>query len=130
MEKLIELLNEYEVEKKPSRLQRNYYLWFVHNFWMWIMYIDEEWEDVDDYRTDYEIISKEYGFIKWLVDNDKINFRFVERVWSWDFIYMSSNPYYNSCTCEDLKEYDDVDRVIMLLAISDTSINDLISYLR
>jgi len=73
MEKLIELLNEYEVEKKPSRLQRNYYLWFVNNFWKWIMYIDEEWEDVDDYRTDYEIISKEYGFIKWLVDNNKID---------------------------------------------------------
>ena len=59
MEKLIELLNEYEKEKHPSRLQRNYYLWFVHNFWMWIMYIDEEWEDVDDYKTDYEIINKE-----------------------------------------------------------------------
>ena len=61
IEKLIELLNEYEIEKKPSRLQRNYYLWFVHNFWMWVMYIDEEWEDVDDYKMMMEQRQKETG---------------------------------------------------------------------
>jgi hypothetical protein len=106
-------------------LQRKYYSESWH-----IMYIDEEWEDVDDYRTDYEIISKDYGFIKRLVDNDKINFNLLVRVWSWEFIYdMTGNPYYNSCTCEDLEEYGDVDRVLMLLAISDSPIDDLISYL-
>lgn len=91
MEKLIELLNKYEVEKKPSRLQRSYYLWFVHNFWKWIMYIDEEWENVDDYRTDYEIISKEYGFIKWLVDNNKIDLTKLYhdmRLEFWDYYWL------------------------------------------
>ena len=120
MEKLIELLNEYEVEKKPSRLQRSYYLWFVHNFWKWIMYIDEEWEDVDDYRTDYEIISKEYGFIKWLVDNDKIDFDKVSKkeiesrisIVMWGVFFIETNW------------------VLMLLSISDTPIEDLISYLK
>ena len=110
MEKLIELLNEYEVEKKPSRLQRNYYLWFVHNFWKWIMYIDEEWEDVDDYRTDYEIISKEYGFIKWLVDNDNIDLTKLYHDMRLEF----GNYYW----------------LLMQLSISDTPINDLISYLK
>ena len=110
MEKLIELLNEYEVEKKPSRLQRNYYLWFVHNFWKWIMYIDEEWEDVDDYRTDYEIISKEYGFIKWLVDNDNIDLTKLYHDMRLEF----GNYYW----------------LLMQLSISDTPIDDLISYLR
>ena len=110
MEKLIELLNEYEVEKKPSRLQRNYYLWFVHNFWKWIMYIDEEWEDVDDYRTDYEIISKEYGFIKWLVDNDNIDLTKLYHDMRLEF----GNYYW----------------LLMQLSISDTPIEDLISYLK
>jgi hypothetical protein len=114
MEKLIELLNEYEVEKKPSRLQRNYYLWFVHNFWKWIMYIDEEWEDVDDYRTDYEIISKEYGFIKWLVDNDKID----------------DELKYNNLYRAIEKDFNKDDRIIMLLSIQDNPIEFLISILK
>ena len=118
MEKLIELLNEYEVEKKPSRLQRNYYLWFVHNFWKWIMYIDEEWEDVDDYRTDYEIISKEYGFIKWLVDNDNIDFSR-----EWEYCIKSIEEF-------DWLLRDNEDWLIMILSISDTPIDDLISYLK
>lgn len=111
MDKLVGLLNEYEVEKKPLRLQRNYYL-----CWKWIMYIDEEWEDVDDYRTDYEIISKEYGFIKWLVDNDKIELP-------------------TSCAIDKNNDYSereiksDYESLLMLLAISDTPIDDLISIL-
>lgn len=124
MEKLIELLNEYEVEKKPSRLQRNYYLWFVHNFWKWIMYIDEEWENVDDYRTDYEIISREYGFIKWLVDNDKINLDMVrEKLW------IPCCVWYGSWRIIAVKDVEDYKQIIMLLSISDTPIEDLILYL-
>lgn len=106
MEKLIELLNEYE-ELSPSRLQRKYYSESWH-----IMYIDEEWEDVDDYRTDYEIISKEYGFIKWLVDNDKIDMK---------------KHFYDKMNCV---WYPDLNIVLCELAVSDTPIDDLISYLR
>jgi hypothetical protein len=43
---------------------------------------------------------------------------------------MTGNPYYNSCTCEDLEEYGDVDRVLMLLAIQENSIEFLISILK
>jgi hypothetical protein len=123
MDKLIELLNEYEVEKKPSRLQRNYYLWFVHNFWKWIMYIDEEWEDVDDYRTDYEIISKEYGFIKWLVENKKIDR---------STIHIYAEPYYDlrDYTTDDFKKINWVNELLMLLAIQNNPIEFLISILK
>jgi hypothetical protein len=34
----------------------------------------------DDIIMDEIVISKRFGFIKWLVDNDKINFNLVERV--------------------------------------------------
>lgn len=52
MEKLIELLNEYRYKE----------LWFNV----------PEWEEGELSLPDYCIISKEYGFIKRLVDNDKI----------------------------------------------------------
>jgi hypothetical protein len=114
MNKLIKLLNEYE-KISPSRLQRKYYSENWH-----IMYIDEEWEDVDDYRTDYEIISKEYGFIKWLVDNDKINFiKVIQKKWHWeiDNIMLSMKE----------REYLEL---LMLLAIQENSIEFLISILK
>lgn len=107
MNKLIELLNEYRKEKGERNLNK--------------FEVNQTLDSLNYLRL----------FIKWLVDNDKINFNLVERVWSWDFIYdMNRNPYYYSCTCEDLKEYNEVDRVLMLLAISDTPIDDLISYLK
>ena len=113
MEKLIELLNEYEWD------------WFVSIKW------DEDFFK-DDFFKHYTLqtISKSYWFIKWLVDNDKIDFNFVERVWSWDFIYDMDSPYYYSCTCKDLNEYNEVDRVLMLLAIQDEPIEFLCSILK
>jgi hypothetical protein len=129
MNKLIELLNEYEVEKKPSRLQRNYYLWFVHNFWKWIMYIDEEWEDVDDYRTDYEIISKEYGFIKWLVEKDKIDFNEVSKKELATWWNLENNILDEDHTKESwIKFWTEI--LLMLLAISDTPIQNLCAWLK
>jgi len=114
--KLIELLNEHE-KIAPSRLQRKYYSESWH-----IMYIDEEWEDVDDYITDYEIISKDYGFIKRLVENDKIDREKVQDVRDEMINYVDFR-------------WDDIESIrykvlLMLLAISDTPIDDLISYLR
>lgn len=113
MQKLIELLNERE-KIAPSRLQRKYYSESWH-----IMYIDEEWEDVDDYRTDYEIISKDYGFIKRLVDNDKIETN-----------NLSLKAFKNIFSGGWFVEVSDLEVLLMLLAISDTPIDDLISYLK
>lgn len=68
-----------------------------------------------------KIISKELGFIKWLVENDKINWREaqqkVEDLWSaywWFAMY----------------DWIDIDCLIMLLAISDEPIELLISVLK
>ena len=125
MQKLIELLNEYnrdvlkcsdmwELKNSKDNPWTKYIT--LSSVWAWKIYL---W-----------IISKEYWFIKRLIENDKIDFNFVERVWSWDFIYDMDSPYYNRCTCEDLEEYNDVDRVLMLLAISDEPIDLLVSYLK
>lgn len=58
-----------------------------------------------------KVISKEFWFIKFLVDNDKIDLlRLDNRI--------------------ALSEFNKVERVLMALAISDTPIDDLISYLR
>ena len=115
MEKLIELLNEYEREKI---IHRTYYLvsWYI-------MYKRDDGEEVDDKRTDLEIISKSYGFIKWLVDNDKIN------------LYMLDSKAHNTDIIIELYKYEnlkdkDSKRLLMLLSISDTPIEDLVSYLR
>jgi hypothetical protein len=115
MDKLIELLNEYE-KIAPSRLQRKYYSESWH-----IMYIDEEWEDVDDYRTDYEIISKDYGFIKRLVDNDKIDK--VKQV-------IKDIDIWGSDTITLVDTYSDYESLLMLLAIQENSIDVLISILK
>ena len=67
-----------------------------------------------------KIISKELGFIKWLVDNDKI-----------DLDKLRHNEIYFTLVngLMDIKlEVDEV--LLMLLAISDTPIDDLISYLK
>lgn len=63
------------------------------------------------------MISKKYGFIKWLVENDKIDLDKVEE--KSDLIeYLIGTP---------TKVYENI---IMLLSISDTPIEDLISYLK
>ena len=117
MNKLIELLNEHE-ELAPSMLKRKYY----SESW-YIMYIDEEWEDVDDYRTDYEIISKEYGFIKWLVDNDKIDRDRCECRQLYNALKRSEDAHWD-------KNFSKCERIVMLLAIQDSPIEYLISVLK
>ena len=94
MEKLIELLNEY-------------------NEW-W------HWRDENFDRNKLLVISKWYWFIKWLVENDKID----------------REQFYDKArkiiTDFDLRwEYEwACNEIIMLLSISDTPIEDLVSYLR
>lgn len=95
MEKLIELLNEYGNE--------------ICNHW-------------GDYQTDmdftdrdtYWYLSKKFWFIKWLVENDKIDLDMPMET-------LSFREYY------DIKKSD---FLIALLSISDTPIEDLINYLK
>lgn len=107
MKKFIKLLNEYRTEKGERNL--------------------------NEFEVSQTLDSLNYLrlFIKRLVDNDKINFNKVDRIWSWDFLYPMDTLRWNvTCEREYFEEYNEYDRLLMLLAISDTPIQDLISYLK
>lgn len=65
------------------------------------------------------VISKKFWFIKWLVENDKIDHWRLSN-------YIIDNKFFWDKIAE-LKEYE---TLLMLLSISDTPIEDLISYLK
>ena len=102
IEDLIELLNEYEYDKRREKTLR----WMTN----WCLYYIQS---INSYLN-LKIISKEYGFIKWLVDNDKIDIR---------------NSVIISFTSELGKQADYKD-VLMLLSIQDNPIEFLISILK
>jgi hypothetical protein len=109
MKKLIELLNEY-IPK----------WWSIEHWGKSVFY---EWLNYND-----RIIWKDFWFIKWLVENDKIDkkkidtrlVRNVESHYDEDW-YWVENSY---------EDYSDYKCLLMLLSISDTPIEDLISYLK
>ena len=95
--KLLELLNEYS-----------------KNIW----YFNEE--DLQ-WQTKAWILSKEFWWVNWLVENDKIDTDPIRtRV---KRVYVELEP-------REFTPQDFVDRVIMLLSISSSPIDDLISYLK
>ena len=102
MQKLIELLNEYEKTLEPN--------------------LQIEWTEVWIKSTPEIVISKKFGFIKWLVDNVKIDRDKVIR--KSDFRPIVKNKFWDLLNPTDERE------LLMLLSISDTPIEDLISYLR
>ena len=89
MEKLIELLNEYS-----------------KNIW----YFNEE--DLQ-WQTKAWILSKDFWWIRWLVENDKIDRDKVDDKFERPFYW-----------------YTNYEIVLMLLSISDTPIEDLLLYLK
>ena len=116
MEKLIELLNEYgktsncwpfeTCRLEPATDYASSYL---------VLSWDDNWEwDWKDWHLEVpRLISKEYGFIWWLVENDKIDIESycritsIERKWEKD-VYR-----------------DEVDSLLMLLAVQDEPIRFL-----
>lgn len=90
--KLIELLNEYNKEIwKPKRMSAR------------------------EVRTHYSvIISSGYGFIKWLVENGKVDLKKADNIDNW--------PLFDY--------YSDEDALIMALSINDKSLEFLISILK
>lgn len=104
MEKLIELLNEYDDNN-----------WGVTDYWALFNRMNE-WISETEYL---QVISKKFWFIKWLVDNDKIDF---DKCWRC-YEINSTYDHYNLENRQDLW-------LIMLLSISDRPIEDLISYLK
>ena len=100
MEKLIELLNEYKETKK-------------------ILNYDMDWQlEIDNaiyvnYPNIERLCWKQFWFIQRLVENDKIDFRKLPYLWEyWMGVDIPT------------------DSIIAILSISDTPIEDLISYLK
>ena len=104
MEKLIKLLNEYNIEL--HWVDRTY----KDGFDLWY-----EQEYMRDFRVAY-LISKSFWFIKRLVDNDKININE-----GWDD-YEKTNLYCNADFFQLQKHYSYYESLLMLLAISDNPI--------
>ena len=123
MEKLIELLNEYENRDDDQQIE-------------WRMGEWDKWENgkvrwiVNDvymgWVSELVIYSSYYGFIKWLVENDKIDLDAYKTVYSGDLdkrktLTMSSgwDEFYQ------VTEHWVYESLLMLLAISDTPIDFL-----
>lgn len=115
MEKLIELLNEYE--KSKTHID---YTWKIEDKsekrMCWVEYT---WAYVNEEEMERIVISKKYMFIKRLVDNDKIDF---DKCW-YCYEINSTYDHYNLEDSQDLW-------LIMLLSISSSPIEDLVSYLK
>lgn len=107
MEKLIKLLNEYEAERHKTSVIAD-----IRKGEDRLSYLEMNWN-----YSELLCISKGYEFIQRLVDNDKIDFS-----WEWKLSSDLVNLFE--------RKLDNADWVIALLSISDTPIDDLISYLR
>ena len=69
-------------------------------------------------------MSIQFWFIKWLVENDKID------IWQ-KLFNLTKNDNRKSIICDlDNNDFSWEDTFLMLLSISDTPIEDLISYLK
>ena len=101
MEKLLRDLNIY------AHIFMNCNLTFIHDG----NRIRVQWDEIWPYVAESIILNKKFWFIKWLVENDKI-----------DLLQLDNRI--------ALSEFNKVERVLMALSISDTPIEDLISYLK
>lgn len=107
MEKLIELLKEYD--------NWDYQVYSWRNVWNQIIAknIPLKYE-LDTNESEAILISKDYEFIKWLVDNDKIDFYKLDDDIGWYHIKLDDN-------------YLDL---LALLSIQDKPIEFLVSILK
>ena len=99
--KLIELLNEYETP-------RSWVVYKSYDDYDWFFYwVDCDWE-TEIVWSDSLICSKKFWFIKWLVENEKID--------------LDGYP--------DIDFFNDVNSLLMYLAIQDEPIEFLVSILK
>jgi len=107
MEKLVELLNEYEKERKSWFTWRS-----IDSYDNCVYGVDCDWETEITMYSD--LYSKYYGFIKWLFDEDKIDLTKLEDNSDWYWIEL----------------WDDCYEVLALLSIQDNPIEFLVSILK
>lgn len=118
MEKLLELYRNYLTDEIKKEMYVN---------WADKECIDMfEAEEVEEERlykflNQLSVLKK---FIKWLVDNNKIDLSKLEKIWYKKIVYEDYWQY------KTIVEYSDYESLLMLLSISNSPIEDLISYLR
>ena len=112
--KLLELLNEFRPTVSCANFKEHYE--FIDDD----IYLIREWMDGDEEQFPMYICYKKGDFVKWLVENDKIDQKGIE--------YKFQDVLFELEEEEIVKEKSDF--LIMLLSISDTPIEDLISYLK
>ena len=121
MEKLVELLNEYE--KSKYGISWSYELEIDDETgeptW-WIIDSSEDYFEVTSYYITMKIISKRFWFIKWLLYNDKIDINKL----------MSTEWCPTNWWCRETEWYSNSERLLMLLSIQDNPIEYLCSILR
>lgn len=117
MEKLIQLLNEYEAERHKTSIVAE--IWWQNGDRLTYL-------GLNNHYSELLCISKGYEFIKWLVKNDKIDFdnrelkdKFMEEFERYPTF--SSNTYNRDFN---------INWLLMLLAIQDNPISFLISILK
>ena len=114
--KLLELLNEFEEETK------SWYTWKdIDSYDNCVYWVDCDGETEIVMYSD--LYSKSYGFIWWLVENDKIDRDKCECKQLYYYLKKSENMHWD-------KNFSRCERLLMLLAISDTPIDLLISILK
>ena len=113
MEKLLRLLNIYSQDLLETNLRFTY----DGN------HLRVQWDEIWPYVAESIVINKKFWFIERLVKNDEINFKtFGNAFWTKYLEYPIWSDNY-----DEVSSYKDI---IKWLAISDTPIEDLISYLK
>ena len=115
----IEKLIRYLLESKWEEYKEEYYEW----------YRDVELEQ------NIDSLSELKPFIKWLVDNDKIDrekcwFKNEWLSWNWYDSGIAFVQNYDNDTFKVSEFYSPYLQLLMLLSISNSPIEDLVSYLR
>ena len=107
MEKLDELLKEYQLSK-----------------WEWVRlaWPDVEVSDKEELVLEATLISKKYWFIKWLVENEKIDREKNELAFSFSSVYTYDG--------EDFDNHLKLWKLLILLSIQDEPIEFLVSILK
>ena len=112
MQKLIELLNEFLVQRASGYIH-------YHSGGEFKRTPTKSAVEWDRMLQDEYVLGKSFGFIKWLVENDKI-----------DTNNLSLKAFKNIFGGGWFVEVSDLEVLLMLLAISDTPIDDLLLYLK
>lgn len=124
MNKLIDLLNEYEEEKKKETWLRAYE-WKCYCDWHLIQatnVVHKKGVPLALIETRSLLISKTYWFIEWLVQKNKID------LWNIKKLYRKSNEN-NTATYPILYDYTYDESLLMYLSIQDDPIQFLIDIL-